>query len=223
VRKSFPFEMKSLEKDGTFAGYGSVFGNKDSYGDVVMPGAFNDSLAEWKTKGRLPPILWQHDAAQPIGPFTSMREDAKGLHVEGQLLVNDVQLAREAHALMSAGAIGGMSIGYQIAPGGSTFNSQSMANELRALQLWEVSIVTFPANEEARVQSVKSIAAASFDEIERAIRHMYPETPRRLAARIASACLEKLNGPDKGFGFDSRQLAELNAALAGTLNVIKSR
>ena len=118
MHKSFPFEMKSLAADGTFAGYGSVFGNVDSYGDVVMPGAFSDSLADWKAKGRFPPVLWQHDSRQPIGPFTAMREDPKGLHVEGKLLVNDVQLAREAHALISTGAIGGMSIGYNVAPGG---------------------------------------------------------------------------------------------------------
>jgi HK97 family phage prohead protease len=204
--------MKSLDTQGTFAGYGSVFNNVDSYNDVVMPGAFNGTLAQWQAKGRFPPILWQHDSKQPIGPFTAMREDAKGLYVEGKLLINDVQMAREAYALMSAGAIGGMSIGYNPLPGGETFNPVTKRNELHALELWEVSVVTFPANQEARIESVKSIAAASFDEIEQVIRRMFPATPRRLASRIASACLESLSESPEPSPVD---LAALATALGG--------
>jgi hypothetical protein len=73
------FELKAAADDGTFSGYGSVFLNEDSYGDVVEPGAFKATLGLWKSKGRLPPILWQHSAKDPIGVYTSMAEDEKGL------------------------------------------------------------------------------------------------------------------------------------------------
>ena len=90
-----PFEIKAVGDDGTFSGYGSVFGVRDSYGDVVEPGAFKDSLAAWGSKGKLPKMLWQHRSEQPIGVWTKMSEDSKGLAVEGKLIL-DVQQAREA-------------------------------------------------------------------------------------------------------------------------------
>jgi HK97 family phage prohead protease len=107
-----PFEVKAVQEDGTFDGYGSIFGNVDSYKEIVAPGAFAESLVQWKESGRLPPVLWQHRSGEPIGPFVEMAEDGVGLRVKGRLLVDDVQRAKEARALMKAKAVNGLSIGF---------------------------------------------------------------------------------------------------------------
>jgi HK97 family phage prohead protease len=156
-RRNMFFDVKTIKKDGSFGGYGSVFGNQDAYNDVVMPGAFAKSLADWAGKNRLPPVLWQHDATQPLGPFTSMSEDGTGLYVEGQLLVNSVQRAAEAYALLDAKAINGMSIGYNIVE--ADYDSKNDIMKLSELDLWEVSIATFPANQSATITELKQICA----------------------------------------------------------------
>jgi len=139
--------------DGTFDGYGSVFGVVDSYQEVVAPGAFGDSLAELAAKDRKVPVLWQHRSDQPIGVYTELTEDDRGLFVKGQLLINDVAQAKEAHALMKAGAVTGLSIGYWIRE--STYDEKTGIRTLTKLDLVEVSLVTMPANDEARVEAVK--------------------------------------------------------------------
>ena len=152
-----PLEIKSVSETGVFSGYGSVFHNEDSYGDVVRPGAFKKSLAEWAKKGRLPPMLWQHDRREPIGVFTKMVEDEKGLFVEGRLVIDDIPQARAAYALQKEKALGGMSIGYREIL--IEQDHDEKVTNLLELDLWEVSVVTFPANEEATVDSVKSALA----------------------------------------------------------------
>ncbi|HFC8836764.1 TPA: HK97 family phage prohead protease [Neisseria subflava] len=152
-----PLEIKSVSETGVFSGYGSVFHNEDSYGDVVRPGAFKKSLAEWAKKGRLPPMLWQHDRREPIGVFTKMVEDEKGLFVEGRLLIDDIPQARAAYALLKEKALGGMSIGYREIL--IEQDHDEKVTNLLELDLWEVSVVTFPANEEATVDNVKSALA----------------------------------------------------------------
>lgn len=151
-----PFEIKSLEDDGTFQGYGSVFDVEDSYGDVVEHGAFKASLEAWKAKGKLPSMLWQHRADEPIGIYTKMAEDERGLYVEGRLLINDDPLAKRAYAHMKAGSISGLSIGYSIPRGGAEWDPQTETYRLKQVDLWEVSLVTFPANEAAQIDTVKS-------------------------------------------------------------------
>lgn len=153
-----PLEIKSVSETGVFSGYGSVFHNEDSYGDVVRPGAFKKSLAEWAKKGRLPPMLWQHDRREPIGVFTKMVEDEKGLFVEGRLLIDDIPQARAAYALLKEKALGGMSIGYREIL--IEQDHDEKVTNLLELDLWEVSVVTFPANDEATVDSVKSALAS---------------------------------------------------------------
>lgn len=150
----FPFELKAITDAGTFTGYGSVFGVKDSYGDVVAPGAFADSLTAQKSAGRMPAMLWQHRSAEPLGVYTAMSEDSLGLKVEGQIALSTVRGA-EAHALMKMGAISGLSIGYQTRE--DSYDKVTGINTLKKLDLWEVSLVTFPANDAARVQGVKTI------------------------------------------------------------------
>lgn len=148
------FELKALSESGTFSGYGSVFNIEDSYGDIVMPGAFSDSLTSLKAKGRMPAMLWQHRSAEPLGVYTEMSEDSLGLRVEGRLALDTVRGA-EAHSLLKMGALSGLSIGY--IPREESFDKVSGINTLKKVDLWEVSLVTFPANDAARVQGVKTI------------------------------------------------------------------
>ena len=150
----FPFQLKALNDSGTFSGYGSVFGVMDSYYDIVAPGAFADSLAAQKATGRLPALLWQHRSAEPLGIYTSMVEDNIGLKVDGQLALDTVRGA-EAYTLLKMGAISGLSIGY--ATREDSYDRVTGVTTLKKVDLWEVSLVTFPANDVARVQGVKSI------------------------------------------------------------------
>jgi HK97 family phage prohead protease len=135
--------------EGVIEGYGSVFGNVDSYGDIVVAGAFAQTL-----KGdRAPAMLWQHNPDEPIGVWTEVREDKRGLVVKGQLALG-TQRGREALELIKMGALSGLSIGYSTVK--SSFDEQSGIRSLLELDLWEVSPVTFPANEAARITSAKS-------------------------------------------------------------------
>lgn len=152
-KKAFPLQVKAVEADGSFEGYLSVFNNVDAYREVVMPGAFTESLAKWKSEGRLPPVLWQHWSDQPIGPFTAMEEDKKGLRVEGRLLIGEVEKATEAHALLKNNVISGMSIGFETI--GEEWDKENRIRKLTKINLWEGSIVTFPANPKAQVDAVK--------------------------------------------------------------------
>lgn len=139
-----------------FEGYGSVFGVLDSYADVVQKGAFARSLREFRTKGRMPALLWQHDSAKPIGVYESMVEDDNGLFVKGRL--SDTQLGREAYALLQDGALSGLSIGFLTKK--SEFDDETGIRTLTDVDLWETSLVTFPANDAARVTDVKGAALA---------------------------------------------------------------
>ena len=153
-KKDLSFEIKAVSDDGLFSGYASVFDNVDSYGDIVRKGAFVESISEWEAKGKMPPILWNHDPSDPIGVYTKMQEDEKGLYVEGQLLIDDVPRAKQTHALMKAGVIDGLSIGYRVKE--YLYNVDEEVTDLIKLSLREVSIVTFPANPETRIEAVKS-------------------------------------------------------------------
>ncbi len=149
-----PFEIKAVQEDGIFEGLGSVFGNVDSYKEIVAPGAFAETLLSWKTSGRLPPVLWQHRSGEPIGPFLEMEERAIGLWCKGHLLVDDVQRAKEARALVKAKAVNGLSIGFVTRE--DSYDRVTGVRTLKKVDLWEVSIVTFPANPSAQISSVKS-------------------------------------------------------------------
>ena len=153
-KKDLSFEIKAVSDDGLFSGYASVFDNVDSYGDIVRKGAFVESISEWEAKGKMPPILWNHDPSDPIGVYTKMQEDEKGLYVEGKLLIDDVPRAKQTHALMKAGVIDGLSIGYRVKE--YLYNVDEEVTDLIKLSLREVSIVTFPANPETRIEAVKS-------------------------------------------------------------------
>lgn len=129
------------------AGYASLFGQGDQGGDVVGKGAYAGSLKQTAKDGRKIKMLWQHDPMQPIGVWDEVREDATGLWVKGRLL-EATQKGREAAALIEAGAIDGLSIGYRTLKASKNDKGQRLLTEL---ELWEVSLVTFPMLPSARV------------------------------------------------------------------------
>jgi HK97 family phage prohead protease len=204
--RQVPFQFKAVQDDGTFEGYASIFGNTDSYRDVVMPGAFANSLAKWKAQDAMPPVLWQHQSYSPIGATTDLAEDGKGLRVAGQLLVKDVQLAREARALAKAGVVRGLSIGYD--PVTEEYDGKTNVNRLLEIDLWEYSFATFPANTEATITAVKSLLAAgelpTLPEFEDSLREALGYS-RSQAKAIASHGLKYLleqRDADKGISTD---------------------
>lgn len=152
---SAPIEIKEVSADGTFTGYGAVFGNLDSDRDVITAGAFSKTLK--KKKPNKIKLLWQHDPSQPIGIWEVMEEDKRGLKVQGRLLIGQgVPKADEAYALLKAGALDAMSIGFAIPQGGADWDSAKGVRTITEVDLWEISLVTFPANHRARVTRVKS-------------------------------------------------------------------
>jgi HK97 family phage prohead protease len=151
--RSFALQIKAAGDDGTVEGYGSVFGVRDNYDDVIAKGAFAQSLKDHKAAGTMPAMLWQHDADKPIGVWTEMVEDEKGLRIKGQLAMETVK-GKEAHALLKMGALNGLSIGFMSKEW--SYDRETEVRTLTAIDLWEVSLVTFPANEKARVTNVKS-------------------------------------------------------------------
>lgn len=132
---------------GRIRGYASRFGETDQSGDVVAPGAFEASLARLKAAGRSIKFLWQHDPAQPIGVWHQVAENKSGLWVSGEVLT-DLRLGREAAILMKAGAIDGLSIGYRVVR--AEQNRETGGRTLLEVDLWEVSLVTFPMLSSAR-------------------------------------------------------------------------
>ena len=146
-RKFHRPEAGLVLSEGRIEGYASLFGKRDQGGDVVMPGAYAASLAALKARGGSVKMLWQHDPTQPIGIWEEVREDATGLWVKGRLL-SEVEKGREASALLEAGAIDGLSIGYRTVRSERDSKGQRLLAEV---ELWEVSLVTFPMLAEARV------------------------------------------------------------------------
>jgi uncharacterized protein len=159
-----PFEVKASGDEGIITGYGSVFGNVDSYGDTVAKGAFKKSISDAMTGVTAwPAMLLQHgdetsDGKMPVGIWTRMEEDNNGLRLEGKLA--NTKRGKDVYALLKMQprpALDGLSIGYR-AKDFEIHKSGPVKRTLKAVDLVEVSLVTFPANSRARVVSVKSYA-----------------------------------------------------------------
>lgn len=201
-KKIIPFELKAedVTDEGIFTGYGSTFGGKaDSHGDVVRQGAFKNSLKNGGRNGNGVALLWQHDSNKPIGVWEELVENSKGLKVRGQLNL-DVQLAREAHSLLRQGALKGLSIGFDIArdekgnrlEDAVEWDDKKNIRYLNQLDLWEISVVTFPANVRANITNVKSLIeeAENERELEMALRDECNMTVNA-AKYIVGLCKEK--------------------------------
>lgn len=150
-RLEVPFEVKEVSEDDDFyyfKGYGSTFGNVDRGGDVVVQGAFKQTLMK-----QAPVLLWQHDRGEPLGVFAEIHEDSKGLYLEGKMPKNDTFVSGRVYPQLKTGSIKSMSIGYSV----DQYEIVDGITYLKELTLWEVSLVTFPMNPLATVDSVKSI------------------------------------------------------------------
>lgn len=206
----FQCELKANGDTGTFEGYGSIFNITDRGGDIVVPGAFTETLAAQKAAGRLPAMLWQHRQAEPIGVYTSMEEDAVGLKVKGQLALKTARGA-EAYELMKMGALSGMSIGYRSRD--DSYDRVTGVRSLKKLDLVELSLVTFPMNDASRVSAVKTIEELdSLSEIERHLRDvcgLSKSESTALVSRVKSVISRSDSGEGDG--------------LASLVNVLKAR
>ncbi len=143
--------LSGVTGEGRFSGYASVFGEVDLGKDAIEPGAFSRSLSRRGAAGVR--MLFQHDPGEPLGAWKTIREDARGLYVEGQLAPG-VERASEVHQLMKAGALDGLSIGFQTVK--AKTDGKSGVRRILEADLWEISIVTFPMLPSARVSNVKN-------------------------------------------------------------------
>ncbi len=159
-------DTKQLTAEGEFEGYASVYSNVDQGGDIVKPGAFDDSLRTGRPASKVK-MLMHHDTRRPVGVWLEMKSDAKGLFVKGQLLLA-TQEGRDAYELMKVGAIDAMSIGYRTKE--DSYDSQSQVRTIVKADLLEVSLVTFPMNEQATVSGVKNGDIKTTREFEKFLR-----------------------------------------------------
>lgn len=167
---------------GIVEGYASTFnGEPDNYGERVAPGAFRATLADHKAADSMPAFLWSHDMARPIGRWTAMAEDAKGLFATGQIN-RETTAGRDAFEHMRAGDVTGLSIGFSV-PDGGRRHEQDGTTTLLAVKLWEISATALPANRRARLIGVKSIASQRQLE---ALLHDQLDLPRAAAKRVAA-------------------------------------
>lgn len=204
-----PLDVKAVSDTGTIEGYASVFGNVDSYGEVVEPGAFSESLVKNGRTGRKVKMLYQHDPHQPIGVWDDLAEDKKGLWVKGRLLIDASPKAREVHGLLKEGALDGLSIGYRTVKSEPKSGKTGVISLLK-LDLMENSIVTFAANERARVEVVKAITEAgglpTIREFEGLLRDA--GFSKAKSAAIASSAAPHLRGEPEDDGDQLRKFLE---------------
>lgn len=208
--KEFGLSVKDVSDAGVIEGYGSVFGGSpDSYGDIVKPGAFTDSLVRHKREGTMPLMLWGHNSSEvPIGNWDDMAEDGKGLWVHGKIDLED-SLGVRVHRALKQRRMRGLSIGYETI-GSETDAKKPGIRYLTKLDLWEVSPVNFPAKRNALVQDVKSILDAgnlpSVREFEEFLRDA--GFSKTLATTIASKATPHLRGDPEAKAKDAISFLE---------------
>lgn len=152
----FSSELKQADgEEGVFSGYASTFGNEDTVGDIVDYGAFAESLAK-----REPKVLWQHKMDKPVGKLLEAKEDAKGLFVRVKLALGTT-LGRDAYEYMKAGIIDRLSIGFMVKE--AAYDQNTNIRTIKKAELFEFSLVTIPANDEAAITSVKSVPQTERD------------------------------------------------------------
>jgi HK97 family phage prohead protease len=222
LRRGVSLEIKSLHAR-EFEGHGAVFGNLDLGGDVVMPGAFRQTLADHARKGTLPLMFWHHDPRAVPGVWKAMNEDSKGLHVVGELV--DTELGDEVRTLLQKRAVRGLSIGYQA----TDIDFDRDGNRiLKSVDLWEVSLVSLAMNPLAQVEAVKARLSRDGE---------YVPTERELEARLRDAGLSRKTaqiiiaklygaGTDEGIsslsleGFQPAEADELAAEQQGEARLV---
>lgn len=212
-------ELKAEDEDeGVFEGYGSIFNNTDLGNDVIKKGAFTKSLRKKGAKGIK--MLYQHKSDMPIGVFTKMSEDEKGLYVKGQLAMQ-TQAGREAYELMKMGALSGLSIGFRTNEKGYHYDKRTRKRIIEDVELMEVSLVTFPMNPKAQVDVVKS-EDISIREWENGMRDAFnlSRSESKVAARAVHQAFEEKRADERSGTQDTD--AELVDAIKNLTKTLKS-
>jgi len=188
-------------KEGTFSGYGAVFGNVDSHGDVIEKGAFKSTLRDWEGKGKLPKMLLQHggllrpvDDMLPVGKWTSMEENSKGLKVEGQLFGLNTDRGALIYEGLKSGELDGLSIGYRAKKFTMGTKPTDPMRTLHEVDLKEVSIVTWGSNDKALVSQVKAIELFNPRELERDLKTILSGADAVKAVAIVKKHLQREAG-----------------------------
>jgi HK97 family phage prohead protease len=195
-----PFEIKAIDNDGRIEGHGAVFGSIDLGFDRIEPGAFTETI---KDKGDVP-MLWQHFSDKPIGVWDGLKEDRHGLLVSGQINL-DTQQGREARSLVKQGAVRGLSIGYRA----KDFEFEEEVRVLKRVELFEVSLATFPMNPEARVAGVKNHTPKVLEQSLRDIYGLSRRASKQVAAFIRN--FEHEDGDDDSDVIDDSVAGMLRA------------
>ncbi len=221
-RLETPLDIKSVSDTGRIEGYGSVFGNVDLGGDIVAAGAFAESLAEKQAAGDTIPMLWQHSSDQPIGLWDTFSEDERGLKLSGTVLT-DTALGRDAYTFLKHKAVQGLSIGFRMQD--SSRDETSGVRTIRRADLWEVSVVTFPMNPEARVDGVKfqdAVRDMSRNEIERFLKRSRRDGAAS-ARDIEAAVARVFDLGAAAAAADAEEAAQLKAAADDLLRRAKGK
>lgn len=185
-----PLEIKALSDSGEFEGYGSVFDTEDNGGDVVVKGAFRASLSSKPLTAIK--MLFQHDPAMIIGKWEELREDDRGLYVKGQI-IPAIAKGAEVLAMMQAKVLDGLSIGFRTVK--SELDHETFLRKLLEVDLWEVSVVTFPMNTQARVDAVKN---ATPRDVEKTLRDAgYPNAYAKAVATHGAVKANELMGKSR--------------------------
>jgi len=211
--RNFVLQLKAVGDDGTVEGYGSVFGVRDSYDDVIAAGAYAASLAAHKAAGTMPAMLWQHDPSAPIGVWTEMVEDSKGLRIKGKLALDTVKGA-EAYALLKMGALNGLSIGFVSKQW--AYDRETDVRTLTEVDLWEVSLVTFPANDKSRITGVKAadvVGIKTIRQAEQALRDagISADAAKALIAEVKRIALDERDAHEAALKAADRLLQSLTS------------
>jgi HK97 family phage prohead protease len=156
-----PLEVKfSTGETGEFSGYAAVFGNIDAHGDIILPGAFTESLREHKARGSKVPMHVMHGVfggdGIPVGVWKTLEEDDRGLRVEGKISGINTDTGRLLFERVKDGALGGLSIGYKVKKNGATYNEGGAKRALKNLHLGEISLVDDPSNPAAKIIELKA-------------------------------------------------------------------
>ncbi|OEO23094.1 prohead protease [Pseudomonas sp. J237] len=217
-----PIELKFAAQEiagGCFSGFASTYGGEpDSYGDVIAPGAFTESLAAHAKAGTRPALLWQHDQRCPIGIWTGFDDSDEGLLSHGQLTL-EVPQAKAAHALMKDGALA-LSIGFNIPMGGA--HTADYGRVISKIDLMEISLVAIPANVNAKITDVKCFDPSSPNprEFERSVRDALGLSARE-AKRLMAGGWSGLVRDEQSD--DSEELAAIAATIQNITAALKSR
>ena len=179
--KNIPLELKDIDDNGAFSGFASVYNKVDQGGDMVMPGAFAKSIAKFTSGEKKFKMLWQHDTRQPIGVWDKVEDTAYGLKVYGRAL-KSIRQGAEAHTLMKEGVLDGLSIGFKTIESAEVVMDEEYVRQLKGIELWEVSTVTFPMETNALVTDVKQLQGIG--EVERILRDA--GVPNKFAKMVAA-------------------------------------